>query len=632
MTQPKDATPATRELLAAALAALPPDDGSAARDAARGLVAAAPDPLVITAAGGAVVWRLDDYGFLAGEQAPDTVHPALWRMARLNLGAGLYEVAPGVYQVRGYDLSNMTLVEGEHGVIVVDPLISTECAAAALALYRTARGERAVTAVLYTHSHVDHFGGVRGVVDEADVRSGAVPVWAPARFLEHAVSENVLAGIAMSRRAAYMYGAGLERGPRGQVDAGIGKTTSTGTVTLIAPTREVTDTGQEELLDGVRFVFQMVPDTEAPAELNFLLPERRALCVVETATQTLHNVLTIRGAQVRDALWWSQCLNETIERFAGEADVLFAGHHWPTWGAEQIVAFLRVQRDLYRVLHDQTLQLSSRGLTGPEIAEALELPAELAEHWSTRGHYGSLRHNARGVYQRYFGVYDGNPVNLDPLPPEAAGARYVEALGGAEATLRLAREAHERGEDRWAATLASHVVFADPANADARALEADALEQLGYRTENATWRNAYLVGARELRSGTVEGTPTDSGGDVGRALPTGLLFDAMGVRLDGPGAAEQRIVLNWDFTDTGEQWVVTVEHGALSTVQGRLDPAAQATLTLERAALDRVLLGESDVMAELTAGTIVVGGDGMALGAFLGLLDQGDPRFAIVTP
>ncbi len=632
MSNRRDPSPRTRELHATAVAELPPDDGRDLESARHGLVAAAPADLTITAPDGRVVWSLADYGFLRdSESAPDTVHPALWRLARLNLEAGLYEVADGVYQVRGYDLSNMAIVEGERGIIVVDPLISVECAASALALYYEHRGERAVTAVLYTHSHVDHFGGVRGVLDAGALERGGVELWAPEGFLEHAVSENVLAGVAMTRRATYMYGAALDRGARGQLDAAIGKTTSTGRVTLLAPTHVVAQDAQEARIDGVLFEFQLVPETEAPAELNFLLPERRALCVVETASHTLHNILTIRGAPVRDALWWSKCLDVSRERFAGRADVLFGGHHWPTFGSGEIERFLSAHRDLYRFLHDQTLRLANLGLTGPEIAEALELPQSLSSLWHTRGHYGSVRHNARAVYQRYFGVYDGNPVNLDPLPPEQAGRRYVEALGGPARVVELAREALEEGDERWAATLASHAVFADAGNASAREVEADALEQLGYQTENATWRNAYLQGAHELREGPVS-APTDAGGDVVRAIATAQLFDALGVRMDGLRAAEQPLVLNWDFPDIAERWVLRVQHGALSYAPGEPDPEADATVRLDRETLNRVMLGESDAIGELQAGRITIEGDGEKLGAFLGLLVAADPGFAIVTP
>ncbi|CAB4346328.1 unannotated protein [freshwater metagenome] len=459
-----------------------------------------------------------------------------------------------------------------------------------------------------------------------------MPIWAPQGFTDAAVSENVIAGSVMVRRAAYMYGSNLERGPRGQVDVAIGKGVSTGRPSLIDVTNEVTDTGQQATIDGVLFEFQMVPETEAPAELNFFLPERGALCIVETATQVLHNILTIRGAQVRDALWWSQCLNESIGLFGDRTEVLFAGHHWPTWGNVEIVKFLSEQRDLYRFLHDQTIRLAGEGHNGEEIAEQIELPESLAALWHTRGAYGSMRHNARGIYQRYFGVYDGNPVNLDPLAPSDAGGRYVEAIGGAERALEIAAQALIDGDERWAATLAGHVVFAEPENAAARELQAAAFEQLGYQTENATWRNAYLTGASELRHGVSPEGLRAQAPDIVRALRTGQLFDAMGTRINGERAAESDLIVAWNFTDIDEQWTLRVTHGALSTVEGRLDENAQATVTTTRETLNALILQEIDAMEAFGSGAISVDGDPMALAGFLGLLDDAPHDFPIVTP
>jgi alkyl sulfatase BDS1-like metallo-beta-lactamase superfamily hydrolase len=629
----KGATEATRQALAEAAAALPEDNGDA--DGARRGFVTGPESLVIRDSDGRVVWDMDAYGFLRDRvDAPETVHPSLWRHARIDTRPGLYEVAEGVYQVRGYDVSNMTLVEGERGVVVVDPLISIECAEAALELYLSERGERPVTALLYSHSHVDHFGGVKGVVDEAAVKAGEVAVWAPEHFLTEAVSENVLAGTAMARRSGFMFGNFLGRGPRGQVGAGIGWTASDGHVSLIPPTDEVSHTGQWETIDGVRFVFQLVPETEAPAELNFHLPERGALYVAETATHTLHNLLTLRGAQVRDALGWSKYLNETIELFAEGSEVVFHGHHWPTWGRERVVEMLRAHRDLYRYLHDQTLRLMNRGYTPTEIAAEIELPPSLAETWSCRGYYGTVSHNVRAVYQRYLGYYDGNPVNLDPVPPERAGRGYVELAGGAEPLLARAREAFDAGEYRWAAELASRVVFAEPERGAARELEADALEQMGYQAESAIWRNYLLAGAEELRAGVQETRDSvQSGHGVASSLPVEMVFDAMGARLDGPRAAETRIVVNWDFTDIGQRWVMTVENGALSTVSGRQASDADATITLTRGALDALIRGGPEAAgAEFAAGRIQISGEGEKLGELLGLFEPPDPGFEIVRP
>ena len=467
--EPNDATPSTRARHRAVLAALDFGDAQDFEDARRGLLSSLPD-LEVKNAQGRVVWSLRDYGFLDEETAPPTVNPSLWRHARLNMHHGLFEITEGLYQVRGYDISNMTLIEGDRGLIVIDPLISTEVAAAALALYARHRGERPVSAVIYTHSHVDHYGGVRGVVDEADVTHGRVPVWAPDRFMQEVVTENVLAGTAMVRRAQFQFGATLPRGPRGQVDAGIGKSTSRGTVTLIPPTRLVTGAVETQVIDGVEIVFQLVPDTEAPAEMNMFFPAFRALDVAENATHNLHNIYPLRGAQVRDANAWARYLNEAIDRFGGGTDVVFAQHHWPVWGRERALDFLATQRDVYKFLHDQTVRLMNHGLKAAEIAERLTLPASLARTWHARGYYGTLSHNAKAVYQRYLGWYDANPANLNPLPPIERGRKYVEYMGGAEAAVRRAREDYERGEYRFVAEAMSHVVFADPANAEARRL------------------------------------------------------------------------------------------------------------------------------------------------------------------
>ncbi|HWX86912.1 MAG TPA: alkyl sulfatase dimerization domain-containing protein [Solirubrobacteraceae bacterium] len=633
MSDPGPASAHTRAAHAHAAGELPFEDREDFEDAKRGLVATTPN-LVVRDARGRAVWDMDSYAFLdSREEPPETIHPSLWRMAQLNGTHGLFEVAPGIYQVRGYDISNMTLVEGRTGVIVVDPLISTECAAAALGLYRAHRGERKVSAVIYTHSHVDHFGGVKGVIDEEAVHAGEVPVWAPAGFLEHAVSENVLAGTAMARRAGYMFAPSLAREPRGQVDAGIGKTTSSGSITLIPPTHDVTFTGQEEEIDGVRIRFQLVPDSEAPAEMNFGFPNLGVLCVAENAVHCMHNVLTPRGAAVRDALRWSKYLAEAIELFGRHTDVMFAQHHWPRWGKERVIEHLARHRDMYRYLHDQTLRLANRGLTPTEIAAAVRLPPSLERTWSCRGYYGTVSHNVRAVYQRYLGFFDGNPAHLDPHPPVEAGRRYVELAGGIEALLANARHAFAKGDYRWVAEVCSHAVFAEPTHADARELHAQALEQLGYQAESAVWRNLYLVGAHELRDGAPT-TPTGrrvASADVARALSIEQLWDAMGARLDGPRAWDVQIVLAWNFTDVHEQWTVSVENGALSSIRGRLADDADATITLTRTAFDAVLLGEGDG-ALFASGAIAVAGDGEKLGEFLGLLDDGDPAFAIVTP
>jgi alkyl sulfatase BDS1-like metallo-beta-lactamase superfamily hydrolase len=608
---------------------LPFADAQDFDDARRGFVGSLPDP-VVRATEGRVVWDADAYGFLDAE-CPATVNPSLWRQGQLNALHGLFEVTDGIYQVRGLDLSNMTLVEGERGVLVIDPLISAETAAAALRLYRDHRGERPVTGLLYTHSHVDHFGGARGVVSDEDLAAG-LPVLAPDGFLEHAVSENVYAGGAMARRATYMYGALLPKGPDGQVGTGLGQTISLGAITLVPPTVDVTRTGQEETVDGIRMRFQLTPGTEAPAEMNFHFPARRALCMAENATHNLHNLLTLRGALVRDPRVWAAYLDEAIQLFGHDADVLFAQHHWPCWGRDRIVDFLAKQRDLYAYIHDQTLRLLNKGLIGSEIAEQLELPPSLEHEWHCRGYYGSLSHNVKAVYQRYMGWFDGNPAHLWPHPPVAAAERYVALAGGADALLANAREAFERGDYRWVAEVVNHLVFADPENADARELQARALEQLAFGAENGTWRNFFLMGALELREG-VRGTASATAPrDFIRNLTSEQLFGALAVRIDGPRAGDRRIRLHWRFTDSGEDHDLTLERGVLTHRRGAPAGEPDATVSIERAALNEVLGGEATLEDVVTSGRLGVDGDGARLAELLGLLDAPDPRFPIVTP
>ena len=482
------------------LGSLPFEDTADFADADRGFIASL-QPCVIKAADGRVVWDNDVYSFLAGD-APPSVHPSLWRQSMLAAKQGLYEVVEGIYQVRGLDLSNISFIETDTGVIVIDPLVSTEVAAAALKLYRENRGgDRPVVAVIYTHSHVDHFGGVLGVTNQQDVDDGKVSVLAPEGFVEHAIQENVYAGTAMARRASYMYGTVLERGPRGQVGCGLGQTPSTGEVALINPTVTITTTGEKHTIDGLEIEFQMAPGTEAPAEMHFYFPRYRALCMAENATHNLHNLLTLRGALVRDPHVWSGYLTEAIDHFTDNVDVAFASHHWPTWGRERVIEFLFTQRDLYAYLHDQTLRLLNQGYTGAEIAEQFQMPPVLENAWHTHGYYGSVSHNVKAIYQRYMGWFDGNPARLWPHPPEALAKRYVDALGGIDRVVELAQKAFDEGDFRWAATLLDHATFADAEYPKVRELYADTLEQLAYGAENATWRNFFLSGATELRDG-----------------------------------------------------------------------------------------------------------------------------------
>ncbi|MDD0841446.1 alkyl/aryl-sulfatase [Pseudomonas sp. Gutcm_11s] len=628
----KPASEITRERNQAWLQRLPFSDRADFDNARRGLIE--PFTGVVENAEGQPVWNRMAYNFLDGNDAPASVNPSLWRIAQLNNIAGLFEVRERVYQVRGLDLSNMTIIEGDSGLILIDPLISTETARAGLELYYKHRPRKPVLAVIYSHSHVDHFGGVRGVIDEADVKAGKVQVIAPEGFYEHAVSENVLAGPAMMRRAQYMYGSLLPRDERGQVDAGLGKgTPSNATVTLIAPTVLIAKALETRNIDGVEIEFQLTPGTEAPAEMNMYFPQFKTLCMAENATHTQHNVLTLRGALVRDAKVWAHYLDDALVRYGDKAEVLFAQHHWPTWGGSEIRDYLADQRDMYAFLDSQTLRLINQGLTPTEIAARLEsLPPRLASKWYSRDYYGSLSHNVRAVYQRYMGFYDGNPANLDPLPPEDAGRRYVAAMGGADAVLQSARQAFSSGDYRWAAQLLNHLVFAEPDNAAARELQADTLEQLGYQSENATWRNVYLSGALELRQGVAEARARNGAPDMIRALTPSMFFDYLAVRIDALKAADEDLLINWRFTDLGEDYALTLRNGVLTQRKDSRHAQADINVSMTKALLDRIALKETGFLKEATIGDIEIEGGRLKLLKLLGGMDEPNPQFNLVSP
>jgi len=576
-------------------------------------------PGVIKTPDGRVVFDADAFVTATAGNAPDTVHPSLWRQSQLTAIHGLFEVTDGIYQIRGMDLSNMTLVEGETGVIVIDPLISAECAAAGLALYREHRGDRPVTAVIYTHSHIDHFGGVLGVVD-ADTD---VSIVAPEHFLDHSVSENVYAGGAMLRRGMYYAGAGLSIGTEGAVGIGLGSGSSSGTVGLIAPTLDITHTGQEEVLDGVRMIFQVTPGTEAPSEMNFLFPDRRALCMAENATHNLHNLLTLRGAEVRDARNWSRYIAEAIEMFADGTEVAFASHHWPTWGRDNVVTFLAEQRDLYAYLHDQTFRMMNQGYVGTEIAEMIEMPPALDSAWHTHGYYGSVSHNVKAIYQRYVGWYDGNPAHLWQHPPEAAGARYVEVIGGIDATVAKAEQFADQGDLRFAAELASHAVFAEPNHAAARTVLAEVLTRLGHGSENATWRNCFLSGAAEIHG--AEFPPNVSAAGMAAALTTTQLFDSIAIRIDGKRAWAHTASINWTFTDTGDQYRMELSNGVLIHYPTTREQPADLTVRLTKPQLLGIVGGAG-------MDGVDIDGDPRALQSIMESTDAPNPAFPIVTP
>jgi len=636
---PPGAQPATAATIACQHAArrwLPLTDTRSFDDARRGHVADLP-PGAVTRANGAPVWNLDAYGFLADEDPPDSVHPGLWRHARVNMVTGLFRVVDRVWQVRGLDIANMTIIEGDSGLIVVDPLISTEVAAAGMALYYQHRPRRPVLAMVYSHSHVDHFGGVRGVIDEADVLAGRVQVIAPAGFMDEAVSENLLAGNAMGRRALFQFGPLLPKGVRGQVDAGLGKTTSTGTVTLIAPTRLITEPVERHVIDGVECVFELTPGAEAPAELVIHHPGLRVLNMTEIASQNFHNLLPLRGAQARDALAWSRYLDGALQRYGAASDVLIAQHHWPVWGTADIDGFLRRQRDLYRYVHDQTLRLMNHGLLASEIAERLQLPQALLDDWACHGFYGTLKHNVKAVVQRYLGAYDGNPAHLDPLPPAETARKTLAYMGGADAVLARAQADFDAGEYRWVAQVCAMVAHAgrpgEPAVLRAQALGADAMEQLGYQAESATWRNAYLQAVMELRHGVPRLPPTSVAvRDIVRALPLGMFLDLLAMRLDGSRAEGLHLRLNWHVTDTGERALLNLEHGALTHRRGVQAEDADASLAMDRATLDAIALQTLTPAEALQAGRLQLQGRSQALVQLFGLLDSFERMFPVVGP
>ncbi|NEX61684.1 alkyl/aryl-sulfatase [Noviherbaspirillum galbum] len=630
---PRAAEPATVQSNKAWLERLPFGDRQDFEDASRGFIAALGTE-AIRAADGHVVWDRDAYAFEAAPDAPPTVNPSLWRQARLNNAAGLFKVADRLYQIRGIDLSNMTIVEGDTGLLIIDPLLSAETAQAGLALYFQHRPRKPVAAVIYTHSHVDHFGGVKGVISEADAASGKVKVIAPAGFMEEAVSENVLAGNAMSRRAQYMYGALLPKNPAGQVDAGLGKGLSRGTITLIAPNELISKPVEARRIDGVDIEFQLTPGTEAPAEMNLYFPGMRALCIAENAVHTQHNLLTLRGAKVRDAKLWSYYLGETLRRYGGRSEVMLGQHHWPTWGGERVSRLLAEQRDMYAYLNDQTLRLLNHGYTPMEIAERLQrLPEPLASQWHARDYYGSISHNVRAVYQRYLGYYDGNPANLNPLPPADAARKTIAWMGGPDAVLEKARAAYAQGDYRWVAQIGNQLVFADPQNRAARELQANALEQLGYQSENSTWRNAYLSGAQELRNGVSplarKGTAS---ADLVQALTVPMFMDFLAVRLNADKAAGKAMTFNWNFTDLGERYGMNLSNGALTYLADFAYDKPTAAVTLTKAVLDQISTGRTTLKDAVQQGLVTVAGNPEAFAGLFGMLDSFAPAFEIVTP
>ncbi len=630
--QAKPATSHTREAQAKVRASLPFEDRQSFEDAARGFIGTL-EPLTIAHDRGRYpAYDLSKVGFLA-EDAPHTANPSLWRQAQLNAHHhGLYEVVDGIYQIRSFDIANMTLIRGERGWIVVDPLTSAEVARAGLALANEHLGERPVTGCLYTHSHVDHFAGVLGILEADASGNTSIPVVAPVGFTEEALSENVLAGNVMNRRATYMYGNLLSASPTGFITTGLGAALSMGSTGFVPPNDIIRATGETRTIDGVEFDFQLTLGSEAPAEFVFYLPQFKALCMSEITSHHLHNVYTPRGAQVRDALAWTQQINESIDRYGDRLEVQFASHHWPIWGRDRAVAYLASQRDLYKFIHDQTLRLANMGYTKEEIAEQVTLPDALGQCFYNRGYYGSVHHNVRAVYVKYLGYFDGNPATLHPLPPTQASARYVEFMGGADAVVGKAQASFDAGDYRWVAEVLNHVVQSEPSHDGARSLLADALEQMGYQAESAPWRNFYLCGALELRHGTPPGSRYAASEGIARGMPLEQLFQVMAVRLNPQRADGLNLQINLRFTDPQSQWLLSIGNSVLHAFPDRQSSAAAASVHCATLGFKRLMLGLTDAGPLLEDGTLTIEGDAGVFAALGDLFDTFERRFPIVEP
>lgn len=622
-----DATATTAQANAAFANSLPLADKQGFEDAGRGLIAR-PEGKIL-AADGSVITDFDAFKFVDGA-APPTVNPSLWRQARLNAQAGLFKVVNGVYQLRGFDIGNMTLIEGKTGWIVVDVLTCRETAAAALAFARKNLGDKPVTALLFSHSHVDHFGGALGVLTPEQVKAG-VPVIASSGFVEEATSENVLVGTAMGRRSAYQFGKNLARSAKGLVDTGLGKGVGYGSFGILAPTDLITQPTEERVLDGVRIVFHNVPGAEAPAEMTFSVPSLKLYGGAENLSQTMHNLLPVRGAKVRDALRWAAYMQDALDQL-GDAEVYVGQHNWPVWGHDRIVEFITHHRDVYKYTHDQTVRLINAGLTPAEIAEQIRLPKSLQGYLGTRGYYGDLRHNVKAVYQFYLGAYDGNPAHLDPLPPVEMAKRYVALAGGADKAVSVAQTAFDQGDYRWAAELLNHVVFADGSHKAARDLLARTYDQLGYAAEASTWRNSYLTAAAELRDGPPkQGINRAALIDVLAQTPIERFLEAMAAGLNGPAAEGKDFKINLVLTDTKESYVLWIENAVLH--HRRAEPAADAnaTLTLTQGFFVRMMAGTAGPKDMLTSDELKVSGSRIDLIRFLALIDKAPGTFPIVT-
>lgn len=609
----KEATKTTQDKNKEVYALLDFSDEQEKSFAEKGLIAA-PESLELKDEKGKVVWSQKAYSFVENADAPATVNPSLWRNTQLNHLYGLFEVADGIYQVRGYDMTNITFIKGDTGWIVFDPLMSTECSAAAMQLVNENLGERPVTAVVMSHPHVDHYGGIKGIISEEEVASRSIPIIVPEGFEEHAVSENVYAGNAMGRRAGYQYGTILDDSATGSMSIGIGMGQSTGTISYISPNDTIKQTGETRTVDGVTMEFQLTPGTEAPVEMNTWFADKKALWIAENCTGTLHNLYTLRGAQIRDGNAWAEYIMEAMTRYGKDAEVVFQSHNWPHWGNDVINRYLENTAAMYKFINDQTLMYINQGYTSDEISNMITLPESLEKNWYTRQYYGTVAHNAKAVYQKYMGWYDANPVNLNPLTPSDSAKKYVEYMGDTGEVLKKARADFDKGEYQWVAEITNVLVFADPDNQEARYLCADALEQLGYQAESGTWRNAYLSGAKELREGTITDTAlkANSSADLKKSMTPEMMMDYMGILTDSNAAQDVNLKINLNFTDT-DPYLLRVDSGVLLYQKGVQADDADATLTLPRVAMFTILNkdeakqqetikieGDQDILKKLT--------------------------------
>ncbi len=627
-TDAKPASTATIEAQKLVAASLPVDDGRDEAFSNQGFIATRANPIINTK-DGKPVWNLGAYDWVDGA-APPTVNPSLWRHMKLLRKHGLYKVSDNVWQVRGFDVSNMTVVKGDTGWILIDPLTTAEAAAAALELVNQQLGARPVKAVIYSHSHADHYGGVRGVISDTDAKSGAVAVIAPDHFVEEASSENVLAGPAMGRRANYQFGAGLKPGPTGQMGSGIGKAISGGAITLVTPTDLIKKTGDVRTIDGITLEFQTVPETEAPSELNVYIPSAKTFLAAELATCSLHNILTPRGAKVRDALAWSNYLNEAINLYAARSDAAISSHCWPRFGQTEVQGWLSGHRDNYRYLHDQTVRMMNQGMTQTEIAEAIKAPAAIGDQWYNKGYYGTYSHNSKAVYQRYLGWYDAVPANLNPHPPAERAKRFVADMGGAAKVLAAAKKAMATGDYRWSSDLLNQLVFAEPANAKGRAMLADSYEQQGYQSESAIWRNQFLSAANDLRQGFKPSATIQSPDSIA-AIPTGLLLESVATRLDPAKVAGKSLAINFSITDRAETAKVSVGNAVLISEMGSSHDTPAATVTGPRQ-LFLAMLFQKMPLAQLEAAGMKIDGDRAVIEALQAALDPIPAAFNIAEP